>query len=68
MTGNMKSACQWLTYQSFCHVCAEGLLFAVLVPLVIYWVVPALDADWQTAVVYETIYHEYGKIYIFLLL
>ena len=29
------------------------------------WVVRALDADWLTAVVYQTVHHRYDKTFIF---
>jgi hypothetical protein len=29
------------------------------------WVVQALNADWLTAVVYETVYYEYDTTFIF---
>ena len=32
---------------------------------IINWVVEALNADWLTAMVYQTISHRDGKIYIF---
>ena len=35
------------------------------VPFIINWVVPALNADWLTAVVYQTIFHRYDKTFIF---
>ena len=33
--------------------------------LIINWVVRALNADWLTAVVYQTVYHGYDKTFIF---
>ena len=30
---------------------------------IINWVVPALNADWLTAVVYQTVYHGYDKYF-----
>ena len=32
---------------------------------IINWVVRALNADWQRAVVYQTVYHGYDKTFIF---
>ena len=31
---------------------------------IINWVVPALNADWLKAVVYQTLYHGYDKTFI----
>ena len=35
------------------------------VSYIIDWVVPVLNADWLTAVVYQTVYHEYDNTYQF---
>ena len=46
--------------------CLSALSHAPLVLLyIIKWVVRALNADWLTAMVYQTVYHGYDKTFIF---
>ena len=42
----------------------EDSIIAIL-SSIINWVVRALNADWLTALVYQTIYHGYKKTFIF---
>jgi hypothetical protein len=35
------------------------------IKFMINWVVQALNADWLTAVVYQTVYHGYDNIYFY---
>uniref|UniRef100_A0A4W5P3M8 GTP binding protein 2b n=1 Tax=Hucho hucho TaxID=62062 RepID=A0A4W5P3M8_9TELE len=43
--------------------CLHGKVSLVII--IINWVVRVLNADWLTAVVYQPVYHEYDKTFIF---
>ena len=58
-----------LTTSDLCASASQPLMnFCQSLIMIINWVVRALNADWLTAVVYQTVYHGYDKTFIFTLI